>query len=126
MRWAVFLLAPAAFLIARHALANDAALATPDPEIVRSATAAIGRQLGSADARVSGLRTGRGGVLCGSVDVRNRMGTYTGPRPFVFDPATGVAGRLPEGPELRHPSSMAEYQALDQARAHFVAHCTGL
>lgn len=126
MRWAVFVLVPAAVLIARHALANDTAPAPLDPEIVRSATAAIGRQLGSADARVSGLRAGRGGGLCGSVDVRNRMGTYTGPRPFVFDPATGIAGRLPEGPELRHPASMAEYQALDQVRALFVAHCTGL
>ena len=126
MRWAVFLLAPAAILIARHARANDTAHAPLDPEIVRSATAAIGKQLGSADARVNGLRTGRGGVLCGSVDVRNRMGIYTGSRPFVFDPATGVAGRLPEGPELRHPASMAEYKALDQARALFVARCTGL
>jgi hypothetical protein len=96
----------------------------PNAETVRAATAAIGRQLGSTDAKVSSLRTGRGGVLCGSVNVRNRMGTYTGPRHFVFDPGTGVAGRLPEGPELRNPSSTAEYHAMERVKALFVAHCT--
>jgi hypothetical protein len=112
-------------LTAAHAQTGDADSATPDPETA-SVAAAIGRQLGSPDARVSGLRTGRGGILCGSVDVRNRMGTYTGPRPFVFDPATGLAGRLPEGPELRNPASLAEYQSMERTRALFVAHCTGL
>ncbi len=125
MKRAVFLLASVALLSAGHALADNNANSA-DPEIMGVATAAIGRQLGSADARVSGLRTGRGGVLCGRVDVRNRMGTYTGARPFAFDPATGVVGRLPEGPELRNPASMADYQALERVRALYVAHCTGL
>ena len=95
----------------------------PDPETGRAAIAAIGQRLGSTDARVSDLRTGRDGLLCGRVDVRNRMGTYTGPRPFVFEPGTGVAGRLPEGPELRNPASMAAYRAMEQTRALFAAHC---
>jgi len=126
MKRAVFLLASVALLSAGHAPADDIANSASDPEIMGVATAAIGRQLRSADARVSGLRTGRGGVLCGRVDVRNRMGTYTGARPFAFDPATGVVGRLPEGPELRNPASMADYQALERVRALYVAHCTGL
>jgi hypothetical protein len=124
MRWAVPVVAAGAMLTAAHAQTGDAAVATSDPETARVATASIGRQLGSPDARVSGLRMGRGGVLCGSVDVRNRMGTYTGPRPFVFDPATGLAGRLPEGPELRNPANLAEYQSMERTRALFVAHCT--
>ncbi|TXM72705.1 hypothetical protein FV222_11350 [Methylobacterium sp. WL103] len=95
----------------------------PDLETSRAATAAIGRRLGSADARVSSLRTGRGGIMCGSVDVRNRMGTFTGPRPFVFEPGTGVVGRLPEGPELRNPASIAEYRSMERTRALFAAHC---
>ncbi|WP_342165615.1 hypothetical protein [Methylobacterium sp. SD21] len=126
MSRAVFLLASVALLSAGYAPAGDIANSASDPEIMGVATAAIERQLGSADARVSGLRMGRSGVLCGRVDVRNRMGTYTGARPFVFDPATGVAGRLPEGPELRNPASMADYQALERTRALYGAHCTGL
>lgn len=126
MRWAVPVIAAGAMLTAAQAQTGDAAGATPDPETARLATDAVGRQLGSPDARVSGLRMGRGGILCGRVDVRNRMGTYTGPRPFVFDPATGLAGRLPEGPELRNPPSLADYRSMERTRALFVAHCTGL
>ena len=113
-------------LAAGVAYAQDAALVTggaPDLESGRAATAAIGRHLGSPDARVSNLRTGRGGILCGRVDVRNRMGSYTGPRAFVFEPGTGVAGRLPEGPELRNPAGVAEYRAMERTLALFAAHC---
>ncbi len=59
MKRAVFLLASVALLSAGHAPADDIANSASDPEIMGVATAAIGRQLGSADARVSGLRTGR-------------------------------------------------------------------
>ncbi len=100
---------------------SDAALG---PETAGAVLALVGRVLRSPDARVTGLRAGRAGALCGAVDVRNRMGDYTGPRAFVADPGTDFLGRLPEGPELRNPGSPAEFEAMRRARALFAANCT--
>ena len=85
--------------------------------------ALVGRQLRSADAEVAGLHKGRAGAWCGTVDVRNRMGTYTGPRGFAADLAQGFFGRLPEGPELRSPASMADFQAMERAKVLFAENC---
>jgi len=75
------------------------------------------------DAKVAALRWGRDGAICGAVELRNRMGTYTGGRPFVFEPASRFVGRLPEGPELRNPASVADYAAMERAKRLFSQNC---
>lgn len=92
--------------------------------MTRTALTLIGRQLRDSEARVARLRVGRAGALCGTVDVRNRMGTYTGPRGFVADLSENFLGRLPEGSELRSPPSPAAFTAMERARALFAANCT--
>jgi len=88
------------------------------------AVALIGRGLKDREsARVTGLRPGRAGAVCGQLDRRNRMGDYTGPRGFVADPAAGFAGLSPESPELRAPASAADYQAAQRARTLYRANC---
>ena len=93
------------------------------PEDARAVAALVARQLRSEDARVTDLRMGRAGALCGRVEARNRMGAYTGPRGFVADLAEGFVGRLPEAPEMRHPASAADYRAMERARALFAENC---
>ncbi|TXN55096.1 hypothetical protein [Methylobacterium sp. WL2] len=93
------------------------------PDDAQAVLALIERDLRSTDARLAGLRRGRAGGICGTVEVRNRMGTYTGPRPFVADLGAGFAGRLPEGAELRNPGSAADFTRLERARAMFVENC---
>ncbi|MGU3341011.1 hypothetical protein ACLBXJ_23620 [Methylobacterium mesophilicum] len=101
-----------------------AAISPDDAQAVRALIERdLGRDLRSADARLAGLRLGRAGGICGTVEVRNRMGTYTGPRPFVADLGAGFAGRLPEGAELRNPGSAADFTRLERARAMFVENC---
>lgn len=102
----------------------DGSGAAIGPESTGAVLALLGRQLRSGDAKVTGLRKGRAGAVCGSVEVRNRMGAYTGPRGFVADLADGFAGRLPEGPELRSPAGMADYRAMERARTLFGDNCT--
>ncbi|MGU3539859.1 hypothetical protein [Methylobacterium sp. A54F] len=51
------------------------------------------------------------------------MGAYTGARPFVFDPETRFFGRLPDDPELRNPASMADFTAMEHARARYLQNC---
>lgn len=93
-------------------------------EAARTALSLIGQQMRDPEAKVAHLRIGRAGALCGTVDVRNRMGAYTGPRPFVADLPEKFLGRLPEGPELRSPGSMAAFRAMERAKALFEANCT--
>lgn len=99
---------------------SDAAIGQ---EHAQAILASVGRALRSTDARVSELRQGRQGAICGAVEVRNRMGAYTGARPFIFDPEARFFGRLPEGPELRSPASMADFTAMEQARTRYVQSC---
>lgn len=117
---AVLLLAVSGVPAQTVADGSDAALG---PETSAAVLALVARVLRSPDARVTDLRAGRAGALCGAVDLRNRMGTYTGPRAFVADPAGDFLGRLPEGPELRNPRSPADYQAMQRARTLFAANC---
>ncbi|GJE72816.1 hypothetical protein [Methylorubrum podarium] len=93
-------------------------------EAARAALVLIEKQMRDPEARVADLRIGRAWALCGTVDVRNRMGAHTGPRPFVADLAENFLGRLPEGPELRSPASPAAFTAMERARALFAANCT--
>jgi hypothetical protein len=83
----------------------------------------VGRALRDPEARIAGLRKGRAGAVCGMVDLRNRMGAHTGPRPFVADLSENVLVRLPEGPELRSPASPADFQAMQRAKTLFEANC---
>jgi hypothetical protein len=72
----------------------------------------------------SRLRRGRAGALCGEVDATNRMEVHTGPRPFVADLSARFGGILPDAPELRHPSSMAQYQAMQRTLDLFRSNCS--
>ncbi|ACS40103.1 MULTISPECIES: hypothetical protein [Methylorubrum] len=93
-------------------------------EATRTALSLIERQMRDPEAKVAGLRIGRAGALCGTVDLRNRMGAYTGSRPFVADLSEPFLGRLPEGPELRSPGSVGAFRAMERAKALFEANCT--
>ncbi len=99
---------------------SDAALGT---DRTQALLALVARQPLSTDARVTGLRIGRGGAVCGAVEVKNRMGVYTGPRPFVADLTAGFAGKLPEGPELRSPGSMAAFRDMERTQSLYAANC---
>jgi hypothetical protein len=101
----------------------DSSAAGIGAEAARAALSLIGKQIRDPEARVADLRIGRAGAVCGTVDARNRMGAYTGPRPFVADLSAGFIGRLPEGPELRSPDSMAAFRAMERAKALFEANC---
>lgn len=101
----------------------DGSDATVGTDAAGAVLTLIGRQMRDPEARVSGLRTGRAGALCGSVDLRNRMGTYTGPQPFVADLGETFLGRLPEGPELRSPASPAAFKAMQRAKVLYEANC---
>ncbi|MBD8909395.1 hypothetical protein [Methylorubrum zatmanii] len=109
---------------ARAQTVVDGSDAAVGPEAARAVLSLIGTQLRDPEARIAGLRIGRSGALCGTVDVRNRMGVHTGPRGFVADLPEKFIGRLPEGPELRSPASMADFRAMERARALYEANCT--
>ncbi|BAQ47378.1 MULTISPECIES: hypothetical protein [Methylobacterium] len=85
--------------------------------------ALVRQTLPGPDAKVTDLREGRAGAVCGMIEMRNRMGSYTGPRPFVSDPASCVFGRLPEGPELRNPASAADFAAMERTKRLFAQNC---
>ncbi len=124
------LIALAALLIlaappaARAQSVVDGSDAVVGPAASGTILALVGRQFRDPEARIAGLRKGRAGAVCGTVDLRNRMGTHTGPRPFVADLAENVLGRLPEGPELRSPASPADFKAMQRAQALYQANCT--
>lgn len=93
-------------------------------EDTRAVLALVARQPRGPEARVTALRRGRAGALCGAVDLKNRMGAYTGPRGFVADPVEGLFGFLPDGPELRNPASLADFRAMERAKSLFAANCS--
>lgn len=108
----------------RAQIVTDGSDAAIGVERSQAVLALVARMPLSAEARVTGLHEGRTGGLCSSVEVKNRMGTYTGPRPFVADLPTAFAGKLPEGPELRSPASMAAFRDMERAKTLFAANCT--
>ncbi|KQO56045.1 MULTISPECIES: hypothetical protein [unclassified Methylobacterium] len=105
---------------------TDGSDATVGAEVAAATTALLGKGLKSpAEARYSRLRPGKAGAVCGEVDVTNRMGVHVGPRPFVADTGSGFAGILPDAAEIRHPSSMAQYQGFQRILALLAANCEG-
>ncbi len=122
-------LAAALLLTARSDAHAQSVVDGSDHAIGAERTAAllvlIEQHLRSSDAKIAGLHQGQAGALCGTVDVRNRMGTYTGPRGFVADLSDGFVRRLPEGPEKRSPASMADFVAMERAKRLFGENCTG-
>ena len=99
---------------------SDAALG----ERAGAVIALVGKGLKApGEARYSRLRPGRAEGVCGDVDVINRMGDHVGPRPFVADLDAGFAGILPDAAEMRHPSSMAQFQAFQRILALLAANC---
>ena len=56
-------------------------------------------------AKVTVLRKTEGAWICGSVNVKNQDGLYTGERGFVVDLADLFFGRVPDGPEMLSPRS---------------------
>ncbi|MCC0808758.1 hypothetical protein FPV16_21550 [Methylobacterium sp. W2] len=95
-------------------------------EISVSVMTLVGRGVRSpAEARYGRLRRGKADAICGEVDVTNRMGAHVGPRPFVADPEAGFAGIMPDAAEIRHPSSMAQYQGFQRTLALLSANCDG-
>ena len=70
----------------------------------------------SPDAKVSNLRRGGPDHVCGSVNVKNRDGLYTGERGFVVDLRARHFGRVPDGPELLNPRAarFTEKEAIRQ------------
>lgn len=117
----LILVVPAA---ARAQSLVDGSDAVVGPPVAGTILVLIGRQMRDPEARVAGLRKGRAGAVCGTVDLRNRMGAHTGPRPFVADIPGHFVGRLPEGPELRSPASPTDFKAMQRAKALFEANCT--
>ena len=101
----------------------DGSDAAVGPAAASTILVLVGRALRDPEARIAGLRKGRAGAVCGTVDLRNRMGAHTGPRPFVADLSENVLARLPEGPELRSPASPGDFQAMQRAKTLFEANC---
>jgi hypothetical protein len=87
--------------------------------------ALLGRSLRTpATARYSRLRAGRAGAFCGEVETTNRMGQPVGPRYFVADLDAGIAGILPDGPELRNPGTPEDYTAMQRILTLYAANCS--
>lgn len=59
---------------------------------------------------------------CGSVNVKNRDGLYTGERGFVVDLAEASLGRVPDGPELRNPRA-AGVEEKERIRLRYLRLC---
>lgn len=105
---------------------TDGSDAMVGAEAAAATMALLGKGLKSpAEARYSRLRPGKAGAVCGEVDVTNRMGVHVGPRPFVADTGSGFAGILPDAAEIRHPSSMAQYQGFQRVLVLLTANCEG-
>ncbi len=92
---------------------SDAAIGPADTKRV---LALVRQDLNSPDAKVTTLRRSGASHVCGSVNVKNRDGLYTGERGFLVDLAAGTFGRVPDGPELLNPRSpgFAEKEAIRQ------------
>ncbi|KQP74742.1 hypothetical protein ASF41_17295 [Methylobacterium sp. Leaf111] len=107
-----------------RALVADGSDREIGPERADRVIALLGQGLRApAPARYGQLRAGRAGAFCGVVDTTNRMGNPVGPRRFVADLAAGIAGLVPDGPELRNPATPQDYAALQRILALYAANC---
>lgn len=82
----------------------------------------VRQHLNGPDAKVTELRRSEGSVICGSVNVKNRDGLYTGERGFLVDLATRSFGRVPDGPELLSPRS-AGFEEKERIRLQYFQLC---
>lgn len=122
---------PALLLIALLAIVNgpalgqtvedgsDVALGAAD---TRTVLDLIRRELDSPDAKVTVLRRSGRSHICGSVNVKNRDGLYTGERGFLVDLATRQFGRVPDGPELLNPRA-AGFEEKEAIRQRYFTMC---
>ncbi|SDM78743.1 hypothetical protein SAMN05216360_103369 [Methylobacterium phyllostachyos] len=119
---------PVLVLIASLAIANgsarcqtvedgsEATIGAPDTRIVLDL---IRQDLDSPDAKVTALRRSGRTHICGSVNVKNRDGLYTGERGFVIDLDARRFGRVPDGPELLNPRSVGFEEKEAIRRSYF-------
>lgn len=96
--------AAGAFLIASgeaHAVTvEDGTDKAIGAESTRTVIALIEQHLKNPDAKITVLRRSGTSLICGSVNVKNKEGLYTGERGFVVDLSDNSFGRVPDGPEL--------------------------
>jgi len=92
-----FLLAPGE---ARAVTVEDGTDKAIGAESTRTVIGLIEQHLKNPDAKVTVLRRSGASLICGSVNVKNREGLYTGERGFVVDLTDKSFGRVPDGPEL--------------------------
>ncbi|MBB3902867.1 hypothetical protein GGR33_002369 [Methylobacterium brachythecii] len=85
---------------ARSQKVEDGSDAAIGPAAARTVLDLIKQRFGSLDPKVSVLRKAKGAWICGSVNVKNREGLYSGERGFVADLSNGFFGRVPDGPEM--------------------------
>ncbi|WP_279357941.1 hypothetical protein [Methylobacterium indicum] len=79
---------------------SGARIGPADTALVREL---VQRNLTGSDAKISALRRSGASHICGSVNVKNRDGLYTGERGFLVDVRARTFGRVPDGPELLDP-----------------------
>ncbi|MBZ6416105.1 MULTISPECIES: hypothetical protein [Methylobacterium] len=96
---------------------EDGSDGTIGPADTARVLALIRQDLNSPDAKVTQLRRSGASHVCGSVNVKNRDGLYTGERGFVVDLPSGTFGRVPDGPELLSPraAGFAGKEAIRQS-----------
>jgi len=108
---------------ARAQTVDDGSGAALGPADTRAVLDLIGRHLNSPDTKVTVLRRSGGSIICGSVNVKNRDGLYTGERGFVVDLPRSFFGRVPDGPELMTFRPGEAYQAMERIRQLYFARC---
>lgn len=82
----------------------------------------IRRHLDRPEAKVTALRRSEGSWICGSVNVKNREGIYSGERGFVVDLSVKSFARVPDGPELLNPR-VPGFAEMEQARQLYFKLC---
>jgi hypothetical protein len=98
---------------------SDAAIGRANARIVLDR---VGQQFGDLAPKVTSLRKAEGTWICGSVNVKNRDGLYTGERGFVVDLSNAYFGRVPDGPELLNPRAKG-FQAMEEIRQVYFRMC---
>lgn len=91
-------------------------------ESTRTVLGLIDQHLKNPDAKVTVLRRSRASLICGSVNVKNKEGLYTGERGFVVDLSDNSFGRVPDGPELLSSRS-AGFDAKERIRQVYFEKC---
>lgn len=98
---------------------SDAVIGKDDARIVLDL---IKRHLNRPEAKVTALRRSAGSWICGSVNVKNREGIYSGERGFVVDLSARSFARVPDGPELLDPHA-AGFDEMERARRLYFRLC---